>query len=156
MMKQDKLYIQAGYTLVEMIVVLALVGVLAAVAIPSFAQQIKQARVTSHANQLQSVFKFARSEAAKRSEKIDLIASNQTWTVKMDNDEVLSVFTPSHDAITITGLTSLVISDTGSASNLTANPQQFTIAGEDNSTDTYYLCVYISGQSKLSKGVACS
>lgn len=141
----------SGFTLMEMLVVLTMVGILAAIAIPSFSQQIKQGRVTTAANQLQSVFKFARSEAAKRDTSIVLKATDETWTVKM-GAEVLSVFTPDHDELVITGLKDLTISSTGSASS----EEEFKIEGENSNTGTYYLCIYVSGQSKLSKGVACS
>ncbi|MDA7746143.1 GspH/FimT family pseudopilin [Psychromonas sp.] len=139
-----------GFTLMEMLVVLALVGVLAVIALPSFAQQIKQGRVTSNANQLHSVYKFARSEAAKRNEQINLVVVGKQWRVKM-GAEVLSVFEPSHDSITISNLSDLTINSMGSTSNI-----QFQIQGADDTTDNYSLCIYISGQSKLVKGALCS
>ncbi|WP_298940095.1 GspH/FimT family pseudopilin [uncultured Psychromonas sp.] len=140
-----------GYTLVELIVVLAMVGVLAAIAVPSFSQLIKQNRLTSTANQLHSVFKFARSEAAKREKKINLVASGSQWSVELGS-EVLSVFKPDYDLIIITdGLTNLDISNTGSTTS-----SKFQITDSDTSTNDYCLYIYISGQSKLVKEATCS
>lgn len=141
-----------GYTLMEMIVVLGMVAILAAIATPSFSKQVKQARLTSNANQLHSVFKFARSEAAKREKQVKLvaIAADSQWTVKVGS-EVLSVFKPTHQSISVDTLADLDISVTGSTASTS-----FTISDGDSSTDDYLLCIYISGQSQLSKGGACS
>ena len=139
-----------GYTLMELLVVLAMVGILGAVAMPSFSLQIKQSRLTSSANQLHSVFKFARSEAAKREAKINLVASGNKWQVKFAS-ETLSVYEASHPSITVTGLKDLTISDNGSITT----GDTFTITDSDSDTEDYYLCIYISGQSKLSKGTTC-
>lgn len=140
-----------GYTLIELVVVLAMVGILAAIAIPSFSQLIKQNHLTSTANQLHSVFKFARSEAAKREKQINLVASGSQWSVLLGS-EVLSVFKSDYDLIIITdGLNNLAISSTGSTTS-----SQFQITDNDTSTDDYCLHIYISGQSKLVKEVTCS
>jgi len=63
---------EQAFTLIELLFVVGIVGVLASVAIPSFSQQMKNNRLTSNANQLHSIFKFARSEAAKRNSDIQL------------------------------------------------------------------------------------
>ena len=42
---------EQGFTLMELLFVVAIVGVLASVAIPSFSQQMKQDRLVSNANQ---------------------------------------------------------------------------------------------------------
>lgn len=137
-----------GYTIMELVVVLAMVGILAIVALPSFSQQIKNGLLTSNVNQLHSIFKFARSEAAKREENINLIVSDGKWLVMLGTDE-LSFFEPSHSSIEI-DLKNLTISDTGATTN-----EVFTITDNDSDTDDYYMCIYISGQSTTSKTSGC-
>lgn len=140
-----------GYTLMELLVVLAIIGILGAVAVPAFSQQIKQSRLTNTAIQLHSTYKFARSEAAKREKKIDLIATGTGWEVTMGT-EVLSVFKPRHDSVFIVGgLNDLALSATGSTSD-----NSFLISDGSSSTNDYCLYILISGQSKLSKQSACS
>ena len=146
-----KLSSNNGFTMLELIVVLAMVGILSVVAVPSFTQQIKQNRLTSTANQLHSIFKFARSEAAKREEKVDLDAKQGEWIVKLGS-EILNVFKPSHSSVSIEGgLDDIVVSATGSTSN-----NSFLITDKDSSTHDYCLHIYVSGQSKLIKEDACS
>ncbi len=55
-----------GFTLVEVMVVVAIMGVLAALAAPSFNPLIESWRVRQAAEQLQSTLHYARSEAIKR------------------------------------------------------------------------------------------
>ncbi|MCK8044263.1 GspH/FimT family pseudopilin [Shewanella sp. 1CM18E] len=143
-----------GITLVEMIVVLAIIGILALVALPSFSAQIKNDRITSNANQLQSVVKFARSEAAKRDQQIDLVVAGSKWLVKIDKDtaqeRTLAEFSPTHQSITVNNLQNMTITNTGAmtAANLM-------ITDNDSQTDDRLLCIFISGQTLLTKAANC-
>lgn len=55
-----------GFTLWELLIVLAIVAVLAALAAPGFAAVAREARMSSAANQLLGALHFARSEAILR------------------------------------------------------------------------------------------
>lgn len=143
-----------GLTLVEMIVVLAIIGILALVALPSFSSQIKNDRIITNANQLQSIVKFARSEAAKRDQQVDLVVAGSKWLVKIDKDtaqeQTLAQFSATHPSISVNNLQDMVISNTGAmaAANLI-------ITDNDYQTDDRYLCIFISGQTLLTKSMNC-
>jgi type IV fimbrial biogenesis protein FimT len=69
----------SGFTLVELMVTLAVAAILATLAIPSFWNIIQNNRATTEANELVSALHFARSEAIKRATRVSLCPStNQT------------------------------------------------------------------------------
>ena len=55
-----------GFTLIELMVTLAVLAILATVGIPSFQRLAAEYRVSSQANATQAALQFARSEALKR------------------------------------------------------------------------------------------
>lgn len=63
---------QAGFTLIEMMMVLAIGAILLTVAVPSFVAMTKNNKLTSHVNTLVSHVHFARTEASKRGTRIIL------------------------------------------------------------------------------------
>ena len=75
---------QQGFTAIELMVVVSIVAILAALAAPSFTPLIERWRVRSAIEDLTSTLYFARSEAIKRGGGITIDASsgwNQGWKV---------------------------------------------------------------------------
>jgi type IV fimbrial biogenesis protein FimT len=63
-------------TAIELMVVLAVIGILLAIAIPSFIGLIQSSRVASEINALSGDFQFARAEAIKRGTPVSICASS--------------------------------------------------------------------------------
>ena len=60
----------AGFTLIEMMTAIAVLGVLTAVAVPSFTNMINRNRLASQSNELLSAIQFARIEAIRSNARI--------------------------------------------------------------------------------------
>ena len=56
---------QSGFTLLEMLVVMVIMGVMAAIALPNFTQWVATSRVANKTDQVINLMRFARSEAIR-------------------------------------------------------------------------------------------
>jgi type IV fimbrial biogenesis protein FimT len=88
----------SGFTLVELMITLAIAGILVGVGIPSFNSTISSSRLTSYANELVTALNLARSEAVKRGVQVTVSRKGSTsaqwesgWNVFVDfnGNEVL-------------------------------------------------------------------
>lgn len=69
-----------GFTLVELMVTLSLIGILVSVGVPSFHGLMERNRLTTSINQFVSSLTLARSEAIKRKQSIAICASEDGAT----------------------------------------------------------------------------
>jgi type IV fimbrial biogenesis protein FimT len=94
---------QHGFTLLELMTALAVVGVLVAIATPSFKQFAANSRTVASANSLANALAVARSEALRRSMPVSICASQNGqacqdtpdwsggWLVFTDNSGTVGV-----------------------------------------------------------------
>lgn len=92
-----------GFTLVELLVTVAIVGVLAALAAPGMTRFLSKRSVASASSNVASDMRFARAEAVKRSQKVTMCRSTDGascsgtgnwadgWIVFQDTDGSASV-----------------------------------------------------------------
>ena len=79
-MKSRSLRPVKGFTLIEMLVVVALMGIFLAIAAPNFASLIRTNRVQAAADELVGILQYARAEAITRGVTVTLTAdSENTW-----------------------------------------------------------------------------
>jgi type IV fimbrial biogenesis protein FimT len=84
-MKQYKHF--KGFTLIELMVTLAVAAIIMTVAVPSFNNLIRNNRLTVQNNELVSTLLVARSEAVKRSTTVTVCASSDQATCDTSNWE---------------------------------------------------------------------
>lgn len=79
-MKAARVRAQVGFTLIEMIISIAIAGTLLAIAIPNFSTFTAEMRAKNVAFELIGDLITARSEALKRNDAISITAKNSKWT----------------------------------------------------------------------------
>jgi type IV fimbrial biogenesis protein FimT len=84
---------QRGFTMVELLITVSILGILSAMAYPSFNEIIRNNRRSSYANDLLAAINVARSEAIKRNAQVTIQRLGSTagqwesgWTVFVDSD----------------------------------------------------------------------
>ncbi len=69
-----------GFTLIELMIVIAIAAILMTLAVPSFSLMINNSKVTSATNEFIGSLNLARSEALKRSNNVSVCKSNAAFT----------------------------------------------------------------------------
>jgi type IV fimbrial biogenesis protein FimT len=146
-----------GFTLVEVMIAIALAALLLVVAVPSFRTMLLNNRMLSHANSLVSALNLARSEAVKRSGNVSVCRRDgsdwqQGWLVTTGGDcppgageTDLSVEYEFEGLEQVSGTANSL---TFSGNGIPSTPLLFTLCDERGAADARAVYVNAVGQVK--------
>jgi type II secretion system protein H len=148
-----------GFTLIEAMVVVALVAILAALAVPSFTTMIANQRVDSATQELHTLLQFARAEAVYKRTETSVSATDHKWEAKVGaqvlRESVLS------DAVTVepASANGVTFDTSGAAKPATGNAPY--IVKFSSPQATRVQCLSVSGpglvvQQRKAAGQDCS
>ncbi|MEH3021124.1 MAG: GspH/FimT family pseudopilin [Pseudomonas oryzihabitans] len=140
-----------GFTLIEMLVVVALMGIFLAIAAPSFAGLIRANRVQAAADELVGVLQYARGEAVTRGVTVTLTATDaNAWNAGF----TLSAAGQTLRRIDASGLQSGVTVSSGAAqasfgatgTSGASTSQCFTICSTDQAGQCRFVGLSVTGR----------
>lgn len=144
-----------GFTLVELLVAMAVLAILLTIGIPSFTNLVTNNRATTATNELLAALQYARSEAVRQNARVDICSStNQDtcsnadawdtgWVVRWD-DEPIQIRAALNPAIEIVGAP---IVQFGSAGEAALGAGEFEVTATGGAVATRILCLEASGRA---------
>jgi len=150
----DRATANQGFTLLEMLTVVALLAIFASIAVPSFTSLVNQTRIRSTADALFSLLMQARSEAILRRTTVSICTSDTQWTSVLgscDSSDTTSLRTltlvPSQVAVN-SSQTDLSYSAEGNADVDTDTRAAIVLCHGDDATKGYKIDIQRNGVTR--------
>lgn len=137
-----------GFTLIELMIVLALLAIAVGIAIPNLSRLVANNQIEAQAQTLNSLLQFARSQAVVRRTSISLSNSANDWIVANALDDTVlrqEALNPDH-ATVASSLSPVTLTFNANGS---AEVARFVVCRDDNPAFAYRITVQPSGITRL-------
>ncbi|WP_320150428.1 GspH/FimT family pseudopilin [uncultured Tolumonas sp.] len=149
-----------GFTLLELMVTIAMVLILAAIAVPGVSSMVQTNAVSSYANMISTSLMLAKSEASKRSAVVNFVPEinwSDGWNVEDSGGTVIRRFDGIPAAYTVsTSATSLGFRNDGSITTSAAYTVKLQPATGCTADLVREIKVTLTGTVSVSSGGTCS
>jgi len=139
-----------GFTLIELMIVLALLAIVAFIAVPNFTDYIERNRIQTQAQELQAFLLYARGEAVSRNTSITVTLDedeDDLWVAKRNSGEIIRQLIQNPELVQIDSN----VDEVRFRSNGTATAASFVVCKNDETERGFSLEIQISGAITLSK-----
>lgn len=138
-----------GFSLIELLAAIVLMGIALAIAVPNFAFLIRKSQIEAQAQTLNSLLQFARSEAVVRRTPITVSRVGDVWTVSTATQPLRRETFNSEQAAIKSNPDPLALTYTSSGTSSLAATASITICRDNDLTTAFVLTVDRSGSSRL-------
>lgn len=147
-----------GFTLIELMMAVIILGILGAIAVPSFQNMMVQNRLAASGNELVAALKLARAEAIKRGQSVSLAVITSGWQVKNASNTVLHSGTLPGNLQISTSLTGNTVTFLATGlSNVAANADSICLLSTTGGGDlARIITIGAGGRTSLKKAGSCS
>ena len=136
-----------GFTLIELMVTIALLAIFASVAVPSFTQFIQNNQVQAKADEVKRFLEYARGQAAINRRTYEVVVDETEWQIKSSKgvERKLEFNIAQAQARTNIPNDSLTFNPSGSANNAV----EIAVCYNEDSANGYLIEVQRSGSIKM-------
>lgn len=138
-----------GFTLIELMIAIALIGIAVGIAIPNFARLVRNNQIEAQAQTLNSLLQFARSEAVVRRAPVTVSNVGNVWTIATSSQTLRQETFDTAQATIATSPSPINLTYSSNGASSSAGETRITICRDNNPTFGYLLTVDRSGSSRL-------
>ncbi|WP_287029017.1 GspH/FimT family pseudopilin [Pseudomonas sp. UBA6310] len=135
----------SGFTLIELMIVVVLLGIFASIAVPSFSRLVENNRLQSSASELYRLLMSAREDAITKRVSVTVSQSGSSWKAAQGGSDTRSISIPA--SVTATpenSVTSVVFKPDGTAATMVVN------FASTNATIKYIIKTDLPGRVTMS------
>ena len=163
---------QPGFTLIELMMVLTILGIVMSIGVPSFNTMIKNNRLASASNDVAGALHYARAEAVRRGRPVQVDALNNDIANGLrvwfdadgdgsfdddDTEELRVVRLPTSAGVVVSaGTTNIAMSYSPRGVVSSGSGETFNICDDRSGNHGKQLNLLASGLLRLSSGIACN